>query len=54
MVNNDIKILVDHIQLLKLSKVKFSKSKEVIEKIKNVTIRSTKTRKYFVYVTCKL
>lgn len=54
MVNNNIKVLDNHIQLPKLGKVKFAKSKEVIGKIKNVTIRRTKTGKYFVSIVCEL
>lgn len=54
MVNNNIKVLDNHIQLPKLGKVKFAKSKEVIGKIKNVTIRRTKTGKYFVSIACEV
>ena len=54
MVNNNIKILDNYIQLPKLGKVKFVKSKEVIGKIKNVTIRRAPTGKYFLSIICRL
>lgn len=39
-------------QLPKLGKVTFAKSKEVIGKIKNITLRISKTGKYFVSIAC--
>lgn len=54
MVNGNIKVLDKHIQLPKLGKVKFAKSREVEGKIKNATIRRTKIGKYFVVLTCEL
>ena len=54
MVNGNIKVLDKHIQLPKLGKVKFAKSREVEGKIKNATIRRAKTGKYFVVLTCEL
>jgi putative transposase len=52
-VNGNIKILDSYIQLPKLGKVKFAKSREVIGKIKNATIRRTPTGKYFVCIACE-
>lgn len=54
MVNGNIKVLDKHIQLPKLGKVKFAKSREVEGKIKNATIRRTNTGKYFIALTCEL
>lgn len=54
MVNGNIKVLDRHIQLPKLGKVKFAKSREVEGKIKNATIRRTNTGKYFIALTCEL
>lgn len=54
MVNGNIKVLDKHIQLPKLGKVKFAKSREVEGKIKTATIRRTNTGKYFIALTCEL
>lgn len=54
MVNGNIKVLDKHIQLPKLGKVKFAKSREVEGKIKNATIRRTNIGKYFITLTCEL
>lgn len=53
-VNNNIKVLDNHIQLPKLGKVKFAKSREVIGAIINAVIRRTPTGKYFVSITCEI
>ena len=49
-----IRIEGNHIQLPKLGKVKFAKSREVEGKIKTATIRRTNTGKYFVSLTCEV
>ena len=54
MINGNIKVLDKHIQLPKLGKVKFAKSREVEGKIKTATIRRTNTGKYFIALTCEL
>lgn len=54
MVNGNIKVLDKHIQLPKLGKVKFAKSREVEGKIKTAIIRRTNTGKYFIALTCEL
>ena len=54
MVNGNIKVLDKHIQLPKLGKVKFAKSREVEGKIKTATIRRANTGKYFISLTCEL
>ena len=54
MVNGNIKVLDKHIQLPKLGRVKFAKSREVEGKIKTATIRRTNTGKYFIALTCEL
>ncbi|MEG1313481.1 MAG: transposase [Bacilli bacterium] len=54
MVNNNIKVFDNHIQLPKLGKVKFAKSREVIGKIKSATIRRNPTGKYFVSIACEV
>ena len=54
MVNGNIKVLDKYVQLPKLGKVKFAKSREVKGKIKTAIIRRTNTGKYFVALTCEL
>lgn len=54
MVNGNIKVLDKHIQLPKLGRVKFAKSRDVEGKIKTATIRRTNTGKYFIALTCEL
>lgn len=54
MVNGNIKVLDKHIQLPKLGKVKFAKSREVEGEIKTAIIRRTNTGKYFISLTCEL
>ena len=54
MVNGNIKVLDKYIQLPKLGKVRFAKSREVEGKIKTATIRRTNTEKYFIFLTCEL
>ena len=53
-VNNNIKVLDRHIQLPKLGKVKFAKSREVRGSIMNATIRRNPTEKYYISITCEL
>lgn len=53
-VNGNIKVLDKHIQLPKLGKVKFAKSREVRGDILNATVRRTPTGKYFVAITCEI
>ena len=53
-VNNNIKVLDNHIQLPKLGKVKFAKSREVRGNIINATIRRNPSGRYFVTLTCEI
>lgn len=53
-VNNNIKVLDNHIQLPKLGKVKFAKSREVRGNIINATIRRNPSGRYFVALTCEI
>lgn len=53
-INGNIQIFDKHIQLPKLGKVRFAKSKEVNGSIKRATIRKTPTGKYFVSVLAEV
>lgn len=52
--NSRIRIENNHIQLPKLGKVKFAKSREIEGKIIKATIRRNPSGKYFVSLTCEV
>jgi len=51
--NGNIEVLDKHIKLPKLGLVRFSKSREVIGRIMNATIRKSASDKYYISIMCE-